>query len=94
MTRVTFTWEPISAPPGAPVDANSQAARIVLMAATPDGRHSSTKDACRTGRGRPPPRRRPRPAPQRHRLGGSVTFDAPPGQAQLRIVVEGHAAAR
>jgi VWFA-related protein len=77
-TRVTFTWEPITVPMGAKVEPNSQAASINLTASGADGRQFY--------KGRTPEN----PAADSASTGGgTITFEAPPGQAQLRIVVEG-----
>jgi hypothetical protein len=94
MTRVTFSWEPIGPPPGAPAQ-EAPATRIVLTASSADGKQLY--------KGRVPeqaaaPAASPAPAPPSGGTaaaaapsgpGGSVQFDAPPGQVQLRIVVEG-----
>jgi hypothetical protein len=79
-TRVTFTWEPVAPAPGAPVEPGSQATRIALTASTSDGRSLY--------KGKTPDEGAP-PAPGVAPAGGTVTFEAPPGQAQLRIVIEG-----
>jgi len=74
-TRLTFTWEPITPPAGSQPEAGGQAARIVLAANGADGR------AVYKGRV-------PEEAPAVS-TGGTVSFEAPPGQLQLRIAVEG-----
>jgi VWFA-related protein len=75
MTRVTFSWEPISAAPGSAPDPNSQAARIALTASSPDGKQLY--------RGRVPEEA------ATAATGGAVQFDGPPGPLQMKIVVEG-----
>jgi len=76
-TRVTFTWEPIAATPGGGGDGSLRAARVGLTAATPDGRQLFS--------GRVPDAGSRADSPD----GRTVSFEAPPGQAQFRIVVEG-----
>ena len=89
-TRVTFTWQAIPPAAGAQVDANSQAARILLTANTPDGRAlykgRTPDDASAPAAGAAPAAAAPAAASP---VGGQVAFEAPPGQAQLRIVIEG-----
>lgn len=75
-TRVTFTWEPISPPPGIEVEDGAQAARIALTASASDGRELYKADVAASGQ---PPQ-----TPV-----GSTSFDAPPGQVELRIMVQG-----
>ena len=77
-TRIQFAWEPIRRPPGMRGDAGPEAARVALTATAADG------SALYTGRV-------PDGAADSTPVtgGGSITFDAPPGQAQLKIVVEG-----
>jgi VWFA-related protein len=75
MTRVTFSWEPITAAPGTAPDPNAQAARIALTASSPDGKQLY--------KGRVPEEA------AAAANGGSVQFDGPPGPLQMRIVVEG-----
>jgi VWFA-related protein len=72
-SRVTFTWEAVPPQPGA--RAEDPAARVNLTATSPDGRPLF--------RGRIP---EPGGADA---SSGSVNFDAPPGQLQMRIIVEG-----
>ncbi len=86
-TRVTFSWEPISALPGA-TESGSRASRITLTASAADGRQLY-KGRVPEGTPAPSPAL-PSPAtsPSASAAGGSVHFDAPPGQVQLRIVVE------
>ena len=76
MTQVAFSWEPVAAAPGAVADPGAQAARIALTASASDGKELY--------KGRVPGEGTIPASP-----GGSIKFDAPPGQAQLRIVVEG-----
>jgi VWFA-related protein len=99
-TRVTFVWEPIPPAPGDRRDAADAPSRVMLTATAADGRPlfrgrvpdtdggsgtdvngtaataASTPAASTTGAAPTAP-------------GASVTFDAPPGPLQLRLVVEG-----
>ncbi|MGH9372003.1 MAG: VWA domain-containing protein, partial [Vicinamibacterales bacterium] len=75
-TQVMFTWEPIAPTPGSRTEPGNQAARILLTASGSDGRALY--------KGRVPDAGAAAPASD----GGTLTFEAPPGQAQLRIVVE------
>ena len=91
LTRVTFTWEPIAPPPGMAAESGSQAARITLTANTADGKVIY--------KGRAPDDASAAAAPSATGAsagtagttasGGAMTFDGPPGQAQLRIMIEG-----
>jgi VWFA-related protein len=101
-SRVTFAWEPIAQQPagaasqGAPERA---AARVLLTATAPDGRPLFRKRVPEEGNSAaaqvvsPAPAAgatstagsTPRPAAS---AGGTATFDVPPGQVQLRMVVE------
>jgi hypothetical protein len=86
-TRVTFVWEPIPPAPGERNSESMQAARIALTATAPDGRPLF--------RGRVPesgpdlPTASSTPTTQTATTGASTTFEAPPGQVQLKVVVEG-----
>jgi hypothetical protein len=75
MTRVTFSWEPIAAAPGAAPDPSAQAVRIALTASSADGKQlykgRVPEDAAAAA------------------TGGAVQFDGPPGPLQMKIVVEG-----
>ncbi|MGH9308488.1 MAG: VWA domain-containing protein, partial [Vicinamibacterales bacterium] len=76
-TRVAFTWEPIEPPPGMPAEsAERQAARITVTATTPDGGPLYKGRTPEAGTG------------VAAGGGGTLSFEAPPGQAQLRIVIE------
>jgi VWFA-related protein len=77
-TRVTLKWEPIPPLPGVPAEPGSLASRLVLTASTPDGRALYKGTAPE----------QPEPSATAT-AGGTLIFDAPPGQAQLRLVVEG-----
>ena len=93
-TRVTFTWQGIAPPPGAPADTANQASRVALTATTGDGRgvykgrvpeegaaaSAASSATAATASSATAPVASP---------GGSVSFEAPPGQVQLRIGVEG-----
>jgi VWFA-related protein len=79
-SRVTFVWEPIAPAPGEPRRTGDAGASFVTLTAfAPDGRP--------VFRGRVPDQPAPPPA-----VGSvapsSATFDAPPGQLQLRMVVQ------
>jgi VWFA-related protein len=74
MTHVTFSWEPAPAIPGRPVE--DPPARIALTAVAPDGRP--------VFRGRVPDDSGTTPS-----KGGAVSFDVPPGQLDMKMVVEG-----
>ncbi|MEO5896701.1 MAG: VWA domain-containing protein [Vicinamibacterales bacterium] len=86
LSRVTFTWEPIEIPAN---DTRTEpAARIALTAVSHEGRPLF--------RGRIPEEGTPPAAPAAAATaagsaahGGSVTFEVPPGQLQMRITVEG-----
>jgi VWFA-related protein len=76
-TRVTFAWEPIAATAGERRDEGSSAARVALTATAPDGRPLY--------RGTVPEEAGASDAA----VGRLVSFEAPPGPVQLRMVVEG-----
>ncbi len=78
-SRVTFVWEPIAAAPGARRD--EPPARVALTALTVDGNPMY--------RGRIPAEASAEPAATAIATGGTASFEAPPGQLQLRIVIEG-----
>ena len=93
-TRVTFSWEAIAPPPGS-VERTAPAARIALTANANDGRQVFRGRVPEDGAASAAPSPAPSapaagvsaaPAPG---AGGSVQFDAPPGQVALKIVVEG-----
>jgi hypothetical protein len=92
--RVTFAWEPITASTaGDRHAANDAASRVMLTATTSDGRP--------VFRGRVPDETDASPpapaptdgaasnAPPSPPAGASISFDAPPGPLDLRIMVEG-----
>ena len=81
MGKVTVAWEPVES---APDTRRETAARVALTVIAPDGRplfrgkfpeQLSTSEAA--------------PAPGAAARGGSVTFDAPPGAIQMRMMIEG-----
>ena len=80
-TAVTFVWEPTPLGPGEQRAASDTAARVALTAMAPDGRPvfrgkvESTSDGDGT-------------AGVTKTAGAKTTFEAPPGQVQMRIVVE------
>jgi VWFA-related protein len=73
MTHVTFSWEPAPATPGRPVE--DPPARVALTAIAPDGRP--------VFRGKVPD-----DAGATSSKGGAVSFDVPPGQLDMKMVVE------
>ena len=82
-TRVTFAWEPVAAVPGDRREFEPPA-RVSLNAMAPDGRSIF--------RGRVPEENSEvagTAAPASPPAGSSISFEAPPGQVQLRISVEG-----
>ncbi len=76
-TKLTFAWEPIPPAPGE--RAAEPAAQVALTATAPDGRPLF--------RGKVPDT--PAAAASADATGGSTSFDVPPGQLHLRLVVEG-----
>ncbi len=102
-TRVTFSWEAIPPVPGARTEPGSQASRILLTASSPDGRElyrgrvpgpaAAASTVASTSPSAPStPSTSPVSSPASAASeGGSgvVSFEAPPGQVQLRMVVEG-----
>jgi VWFA-related protein len=102
-TKVTFVWDPIPPPPGDRRDESAVPARVSLTATTPDGRpvfRGRVPDAASGGAGsssstdNATPAQAPNMAsPQSTAAGGrgaGVSFEVPPGQVQLRVVVEGN----
>ena len=90
-TRVHFTWEPIPPVPGS-TEPNAQAARIALTASAADGRQLYNGRVPEEGGAPAAAAAAPAAGAAAAAVaggGGSVHFDAPPGQVQLRIVVEG-----
>lgn len=97
-TRVTFAWERIAAVPGDRREFEP-AARVVINAMAPDGRsifRGRVPDDADGGVAVPPsntissaPTRSPSLPAVAAPVGSIATFDAPPGQLQLRITVEG-----
>jgi hypothetical protein len=74
MTHITFSWEPAPIVPGQPIE--EPPARVALTAVAPDGRP--------VYRGRVPDESQTSVAAK----GGAVSFDVPPGQLDLKMVVE------
>jgi hypothetical protein len=97
-TRVTFAWERIAAIPGDRREAEP-AARVVLNAMAPDGRpifRGRVPEEIGDGAGVSAPANGASPSPAAAAAstsgapaGSVASFDAPPGQVQLRITVEG-----
>ena len=93
LTRVTFTWEPVSQPPGGrEIEA---AARVALTASAPDGRSlfrgrvpEGPADGA-PGSASAPGTGTSAPAAGAAPVASTVSFDAPPGPVQLRIAIEG-----
>jgi VWFA-related protein len=99
-TRVTFTWQPIPPPPGSPRGEQDRASRIVLAATSSDGQSLFKGDLPQNGgatadtngpaaAGAPVSAAATAATAGTAAKGGSISFDAPPGQAQLRITVQG-----
>ena len=76
-TRVTFAWEPVAAVPGQ--QSEDPPARVALTAIASDGRP--------VFRGRVP--EEPAAPAATTPKGGSTTFEVPPGQLDLKMVIEG-----
>jgi VWFA-related protein len=83
-TRVTLSWEPVKEVPGQ--RAEDPPARVALTAITPDGRPifrgRVPEEAPAPGSGAAP---MSAVAPK----GGSTSFEVPPGQLELKMVIEG-----
>ncbi len=82
-SRVTFVWEPVAAAPGERRAATDTVSHVTLTALAPDGRPLF--------RGRVPDQpATPAPTGATPAAGSapSASFDVPPGQLQLRIVVQ------
>jgi VWFA-related protein len=86
-TRVTFSWEPVGPAAGEQRATGEAAARVMLTATSPDGRPlfrgrvpedaaSSSPDSAATS------------GAAAAATGASAVFEAPPGQLQLKMVVE------
>jgi VWFA-related protein len=87
-TKVTFSWETVPVAPGERRSADEAATRVAVTAVAADGRplfrgrvpEDTPVATSADGGGGPQPA-----AP----TGSKIAFDAPPGQIQLRLVVEG-----
>jgi VWFA-related protein len=79
-TAVTFVWEPTPLAPGEKREAADNAARVALTAIAPDGRPLFRGKVESTADGDA--------GPATKAVGAKTTFEAPPGQVQMRIVVE------
>ena len=86
-TRVTFTWETIPPLPGERRPPGDAAARVMLMATAADGRPLFRGRV--PGEGQTPTPAASGPTAAAAAGGGQISFEAPPGQVQLRMVVEG-----
>jgi VWFA-related protein len=89
-TQVTFAWEPVAPGPGErTAGAETPAARVVLTATAPDGqplfKGRVPDDAAAAGSGAQAPMAG---APGAVPSGAITMFETPPGQVQLRMVVE------
>lgn len=80
-TRLTLTWEAIAAAPGLPSEPGAAATRLLLTAAGADGRQLY--------RGYAPEEVAAPAAAAAGPAGGTLSFEAPPGQVQMKIVIEG-----
>jgi VWFA-related protein len=82
-TKVTFVWEPVAPGPGEQRPASESPATVAVTAVAPDGTPIF--------RGRVPegPAGDGGPAVNRTSAGASTTFEASPGEMQMRMVVEG-----
>ena len=97
-TRVTFAWERIAAVPGDRRE-SEPAARVVLNAMAADGRPifrgrlpdgaTDTGGVASPSNGAASPVAPAAPSAASAPAGSVATFEAPPGQVQLRITVEG-----
>jgi VWFA-related protein len=93
-TRVTFAWEPIPPPPGERRDESAAPARVALTVTSPDGKslfrgrvpESGTATTGAAPDGNAVPTTAPVPAGR----GAHASFEVPPGQVQVRMVVEGN----
>lgn len=87
-TRVTFAWEPIAPAPGERRESDEAAAQVSLTAIAGDGRplfrgrvpEEAPSGASADGAGA---------AASGKPAGAQISFEAPPGQVQMRIAVEG-----
>jgi hypothetical protein len=88
-TRVTFVWEPIPPAPGERTGDRAPAARVAVTATAPDGRPLFRGRVPEAGPDVSDVAGPATPVTQTRAAGASTTFDAPPGQVQLKMVVEG-----
>jgi VWFA-related protein len=95
--RVTFSWEPMSGDDTQARGAESGASRVVLTATAPDGRPVFRGRVPEEGAAATASQPSTSPSPSSSggtgtsamlAPGASASFDAPPGQLQLRMVVE------
>jgi VWFA-related protein len=93
-TRVTFAWEPIPPPPGERRDESAAPARVALTVTSPDGKalfrgrvpESGAAATAAAPDGNAVPPTAPVPAGR----GAHASFEVPPGQVHIRMVVEGN----
>jgi VWFA-related protein len=96
LTKVTFAWEPVAPQMGERREFEP-AARVSLIATTTDGSPVFRGRVPEEGVAAPPPTTPPASDPAAApntaaapaAAGSAVTFEAPPGQVQLKISVEG-----
>jgi len=89
--KVTFAWEPMTSEDTQGRGAEGGASRVMLTATTPDGRPLFRGRIPEEGTSPPPASAPPaagNSAATPVAAGASATFDAVPGQVQLRMVVE------
>jgi hypothetical protein len=87
-TKVTFAWEPIPAVPGESRHGENAPARVALTAVSPDGRPLFRGRVPQEDAAGGPPSTGATTTPGTP-AGSQVSFDAPPGQVQVRMTVEG-----
>ena len=92
LTRVTFAWEPVPPAPGDRRESEPPA-RVSLIASASDGQpvfRGRVPEEGAAASAPPPPSDPPAtPTDAPTPTGSAVSFEAPPGQVQLRISVEG-----
>ncbi len=97
-TRVTFVWEPIPPPPGERRDDSAAPARVALTVTSPDGKplfrgrvpETGGTPAASAGAGAPDGNAAAAATTAAGAHGAHASFDVPPGQVQLRMMVEGN----
>jgi VWFA-related protein len=89
-TRVTFVWEPVPPIPG---EKRQDAARVLVLATGKGGEEFyrgsvPPESAAPAADAAVPPAEPAAPAAPALRTGSKVSFDAPPGRMQVRIIVQ------